>query len=281
MSTKIYNGYIYRGGNIFELVRKFEDIWNKSYIDARKNIALLIVNEFVACVDFGVDNFVSSIKHLDIPRTNCQLNKTTKLLFSCFDYISMRQEKVFKTQECDECYDFSMNFWLYPVSNGKILFLADCPQQMAFDLVNKEFDYYGYWNNADKPDDLPQRFWNKRARDWEVAFGLNKKSSLIWRNFDGILSYPYNPFRKEDMDTLLDYMIEFLPTKEKRAEDLARQEIVEREYKNGAKLNVTFFNSFDEKFGLEAKESAKNKIDGLITIDRELIKTHNVFLKDS
>lgn len=67
---------------------------------------------------------------------------------------------------------------LIPVGPGKTLALSygDSNLQNEFARVAKAKEY-GYWDNTDKPENVEQRQWGQRKRDWQKALGKTMELS--------------------------------------------------------------------------------------------------------
>ena len=86
-------------------------------------------------------------------------------------------EEVREANNKNQMHDYYFHVHFFPLDN-KILAM---PRSLN-SLYNKiwesfsEVEEYGYWNNTDKPDEISNKEWNQRKKDWTEAF----RGSVGW-----------------------------------------------------------------------------------------------------
>ena len=107
------------------------------------------------------------------------------------DYISNKCQKIDISNIEDTSFDFISQLCLFP-KDDFTLFLAygddldDLLYTICKSRKNKDkafrnkfgLEYYGYWNNTDKPKNISIKEWSKRCFDWKVIKGIPSLSGI-------------------------------------------------------------------------------------------------------
>ena len=187
MSTKIYNGFRYIGGNgLFGCYQSFDGIRDK--ID---DMAALKCVKFLAETSADIIDRIT----LSMPdRAHSNGSSKAPLWQACaeWDFRRSRLDEILNAPMLlDPSVDTSFKVSLFPLSNKTILgipYINDWEWESWF--FKKPFiSKYGYWNSTDRPDAVGSREWKMRQRRWDIAF----KSVPNERSMDMDLSPQFNP----------------------------------------------------------------------------------------
>lgn len=190
MSMKVFNGYRLPKMSLDELqvfsTRVREEIQKVHY-----DLYLERVAEMAALV-FDLHTLGW---HEDIKRIIERDIKRTHPLKYAIRYIRDREREVKQDDKRDSLYDFSCELVLIPIKDA-ILMLLFAEQKQYVEAIEaiEEVERYYYWNNTDKPEDIPDSEWNKRGQDWEQAFSMSKHSIPALCGFTITCTLPYIVF---------------------------------------------------------------------------------------
>lgn len=190
-------------------------------------------------------------------------------------------------------FDFQNEFVYFPIEN-KILFLAygntfeKLLQQIIDSRKKKDklfrekygFEYYGYWNNTDKPEKITNKKWNERYLEWEAVLGSDSIPSK-----HGICSeiITEESFLDEmDMEMIMGkFEFKNISTPKERAEkkswEIIRRELTEKQNINEGNVteSVELFEKLKSSGSFDGEvNSLKCDLEKLFpVIDNKTIKT--------
>jgi len=156
LSTKIHNGFVFDTADLFKIhsyIKKFA-----------RELGPLIRDQY------GEMLYHKAVYRIDELLINKKVEQYKNPLSAASREFRDRVEKIRVNRMRDPEIDFEFNITFYPLAKKKkVLGLVSCEQQEWVDLwMDKPFvTGYNYWNNIDKPDDIPTREWNTRKRDWD------------------------------------------------------------------------------------------------------------------
>lgn len=232
MSTKIYNGYRYKGTfpKLHKVLMEFSAA-ARPLLQARyeARIAEVLARRLDAVALGNVetsDEDAASWARYPLVRAIEEVDKHIREIAS--------------TGRRDPFYDFTFNLSLFPRAK-EILIILFCETNVnknVLDLWNKVegIEYYGYWNNTDMPDEVTTAEWNRRRKAWDEVLPGAGIPALCGYTFcvvtdDGVgLTFP-------SAKTILPR----IPHKDKRAKhwavDLISSEKLKAAKKEGEKLD--------------------------------------------
>ncbi len=136
------------------------------------------------------------------------------------EYLSVkrtRQRNPLVDVECEILFAWHGRF-TYMVMFSEVQDYADALESLP------NVQEYRYWDNADKPDTVPQRKWQTRAKTWEAIFQCNSmgQAGLLWSLYGdhGI------PLPEEGR------IEEYIPTFEQRVKDMVKDVVFQKAPKN-------------------------------------------------
>jgi hypothetical protein len=151
MSTKIYDGYRFPRNRLDEFIPLFNRICLKSVNGLLKKYRINDKTIRETRKKLCVKNRIIR-KVLD--------DNDICLIFQLVEWMKMSKKGMKDIFHLD-C---SFNLWL----DGKWAYMIPyvaCGMKME-KLLPGWCEYYGYWNNTDRPDDVSLRDWNARGRTW-------------------------------------------------------------------------------------------------------------------
>jgi hypothetical protein len=88
----------------------------------------------------------------------------SKYYFELFEL----QSEIVKSKLRNPSVDFSLEIAIYPINNKKFLGVYFTEQSDYLEILQefKWYSEYGYWNNTDQPDNISDKEWTKRKKDW-------------------------------------------------------------------------------------------------------------------
>ncbi len=199
MSTKIYNGYKARVLNIYELNEFYKDVrkisnneMERKYYDllARKMLKIAYDLERVKDDDEKIETYLLNLYFDSVFSDNSEFVKSSKeeivnnvknkyIYNKYIEKIKSIAESIImnKSMQCvfkskNSPFYFKSEFALLPLED-KVLVLVYDNDTCSELTKNKEFcekygfEYYGYWDNTDKPDEISEKEWEQRKKDWD------------------------------------------------------------------------------------------------------------------
>jgi len=157
------------------------------------------------------------------------------VLVQAFCEFEERIRRMRKTNQRDPIIDFEVSMAIIPIPMKMlgIIYTEQAEfQQLWFD---KPFvKEYGYWNNTDKPDELTNRQWDRRRKDWDIALEhFGGIPSMNGFSIDCTTKYTGRP----DADEIL----KLIPAHSKRAESVAKAKMfddhIKKKFRGKKKLS--------------------------------------------
>lgn len=204
MSLTIYPGFkIDKTFSAYELLKFSKEtirpIILKSYIDLVKSLE---IERMINILDV-YHNYKILPKDIDID---------THLLILAQNLFYNKKPKEDEDFDIFEFLKMPISIFMYPLKDQTLIFLANDRQDYVNTFLNIDgIEEYSYWDNADKPDTISKKEWNKRRCDWEEALDncfYFRENAIIFelvKKYDFIF---YNKF-VENLET-------FIPTDEQR-----------------------------------------------------------------
>jgi len=159
MSTKIYTGFKFRNPHLLVIHHQIQAF--------RKELKALVLEKCSRLVaemaTHRIDRLAMGMK-VQEPSSDCPL--------ACaWSKLNEEKRKIDKTQERNPIFDFDFELAIFPLSEDKVLGMYFTEQEDFRKLwLSKWFvEEYGYWDNTDKPDELSEKDWERRCRDWDKA----------------------------------------------------------------------------------------------------------------
>ena len=177
MSTKIYNGCLLK----LDKQDSIQDLFCKM-MDCRDKLMDIFNKEFLKkCIQMSVDFYDNlSLHNYDFLNNdifefkNYKLSLKQKEKKSCFQLaymtISSRYAQIKERGERDPFVDFDFAVAVYPIKN-KILARYFTEQRVFEDLwfSQKFVKDYHYQNQTDRPENISEKKWDQREKDWDIA----------------------------------------------------------------------------------------------------------------
>lgn len=171
MSTKIYNGYKLEGVNsIGEVQALLDGFQAKCVIIAEQEAKRMIVKEAVSLHDEAILRMESALRKLgkDEPTfKNCICNVV-------LDF-QKRASDIRRTNSRDPDVDWSCEVAVLKFGMA-MLFTENEAMTKAWEALPR-VKPFPYWNNTDKPDDLTNKEWSQRGKQWDMALGGDGNST--------------------------------------------------------------------------------------------------------
>ncbi len=171
MSTKLFNGYYIEQCNLKQL-HKFSLKLREKMQEKEKEIYVrLLVNSSVYIYD---KRNLIKVGYYELPKGEIEYKGPYSAFFRAYYHISDRFNKVQHSMTRDVDYDLSCNVTVIPTKT-KILALIYAEQKEYHEVFEsfKNVYKYPYWDNTDRPNDMTQKEWNARGREWDNALKPN------------------------------------------------------------------------------------------------------------
>lgn len=164
MSTKIFNAYRTKS-------RRQADNWQLLWdiqATARKNVQA-VLSDFILDICKGEGDWERTKKDLQSKKDQYDFDQDiTRRPFWVERWLGQQYKKQLGQFERD-LFNFDVVITVRP-KQGRFYLIGYCDMLMRHTLdflANDErLEYYGYWNNTDKPDETSTREWNKRGKVW-------------------------------------------------------------------------------------------------------------------
>ena len=168
MSTKIYNGYRFDTADFFEVHRRIEAFKEVARVAFRNRFHDVLTEKAVRYVDaVALDRF----KGTDGTRHMTPLT-------AAWESISTSYKNIYAKGggKRDPWHDFDAHISVFP-TRTHVLAMFYCEglnKKVVEAWENIEgIEYYGYWNNVDPPEDVSEKDWEARGKEWdEVLTGF-------------------------------------------------------------------------------------------------------------
>ena len=257
MSTKIYNGYKMKALSTKELHEFYKDtrkianeVMEEKYFDlfARKMLKIAydlerIKNDDEKLEHYLVDLYLDSVYRdhkkyinntkefvINDMRKSFFENKYPEKIKSLTESILMNKSmhSVFKSKNSP--YYFSAEFAILPLEDKTLVIIYD--NDVSAKLAkNKEFcekygfEYYGYWDNVDKPDEISEEKWNQRKQEWDNIKKTPAEECICFSfGYEKSIEFPVL-YGNENKEKILNYIKNNIVKKQKQeAFELAFEE---------------------------------------------------------
>jgi hypothetical protein len=216
MSTKIYNGYRIMSSNIFEIMRLLDDV-GKAYDKAAK--------VYMATLSAHVMINAWDTLTLAAPQRIAQDEEMEDLLeysvsIHTYQFIASRQKKIKATNRRDPVYDFQLDIIIFPEGGWSDTLAMVYTENATFKKAFEEHplvEEFGYWDNSDRPEEVPEHAWNSRGERWMALVGDDVPSR---RGLTRQYERQYGP------EVLYSDILPLFPLIEHRAERWAEESLV-------------------------------------------------------
>ena len=180
MSTKIYNGYKLPNMSLLEL-KEFTD---KLRGEIRKTCNKMFYDKAALIITNIIDSSYVCSKEKLFKKYNIKEDEMNfSLFFKTWDTINKKNKKISKTQERNPLFDFSCEICLIPIEDKILcLYFGEAKEYLNTFTSFKEISSYYYYNNVDKPEDVPEEEWKQREKDWAKALpgiGIPSENGFI------------------------------------------------------------------------------------------------------
>lgn len=258
MSTKIYNGYKITKMNLSELDSFCMDLRNKIFEKAKE---LCIQKIAITSSRFVSSLFLESFD--DFPKEIVERSEKYTVLFAARKiYMNiLQQEDTFKC-----------SFVFYPFKKDILATFHSAVAEFT-DIFEKseKVKEYGYWNNTDKPENVSDKEWNKRKKDWDTIFNRNKNFYSIpikngflcdiinkddYYNLFSYFSFSNSNDYDKNLNEYMQKILENVPSFEKRMNEAATDRSLSYYINNVINKN----NSIDYKDFIQSYYKAKEWI---------------------
>lgn len=206
--------------------------------------------------------------------------------------ISNNNQMISITNECNCDYDFNGTIGIYAkegISNDKVLLVifGDVLRgyiQLLFESKKKEdkqfiskygLEYYGYWNNTDKPDDKTDEEWDIVEKDWDTAIpkGTYAENGFSFEMFDSYMGIENFIWKTKNED-----IVPYLCPLNKRLQKLSRNKVADNFITNYMEENM----EEDEKFSISiyhdgVREFKKWRDENPIEYKKEVAKVRKIY----
>ena len=165
MSTKIYNGFRFTTTDMRKI--------HKYIMEFRRELVPLIAQKYYQYIAFRAaymyDRLMMRMPS-GLANDDGYPNLKNGVMFAAMNEHDMRRRKVEKTGLRDPIIDVEVSMAIIPIPM-KTLGIIYVEHNDFRDLwMSKPFvKEYGYWNNTDQPENLNNRQWDRRRKDWDNA----------------------------------------------------------------------------------------------------------------
>lgn len=163
MSMKIYDAYIIEASpdDLHELLNEFQVAVNEAALEnMHQTASSLIAGHELSIVSKAIDI------PIDSPLKNF-IRDGLSLITGVYYKMSDAENKIRLTQQRNPAFDFSCEVVIYPYGKEFLLkFFTEKKEYLRLLETNNKFRKFDYWDNTDKPDDVPVANWNLRRALW-------------------------------------------------------------------------------------------------------------------
>jgi len=277
MSTKIYNGYKLPPLNFVEL-KEFAYRFHRLIREEAYNLYGQLMVDVATSV---YDRVTLGLSLLPL----CIKVSISSAASIARQSIMCEQNEIMKTGRRNPTCDFSCEVCFIPFEDYILALLyKDQKTYRAIWKLQPEVKSYGYWNNADPPDDVTNEEWEERKQRWDMA--LDEFSVPGVAGFTIQCLGKYESLHTEDIWDNLD---RFLRPFKRRVENYATQKVM-NEYCMAQDDIYTLFNLMREANnwmkegeGKEKLEAEKARIAGLLKpeLTKDDFRTKIIIDKDN
>lgn len=202
MSIKLYYGYKLPSMSAYELQCFFEKLRKKLNKERDKMYDEALASEFISAFDsvwLGVidyEGYKNRFKHTLFTGDEYIKDKISLYNF-VVENIRENYREIYKTGRRNPSYDFQFTVSVIPTKDKTLCVIYTEQNEFREIWENmKEVEEYGYWNNTDQPEDVTDKEWRFREKEWEKAlknWGPPVLAGFSWNmNPDGELDgFPF------------------------------------------------------------------------------------------
>jgi len=172
MSTKIYNGFIFRGMNlneVFGVINRARDV-----ITAKQND--LYKQEIYRLASITRDRMAMGESFEDICEEESKRHHSSPVGLA-YETVNEIIIEIERTKERMGPFDFESSITLHPVEDDTLAILF-CENRELRECILSELgaEDYGYWDNADPEEEISEQEWKKRGEQWNKTLPNNRLS---------------------------------------------------------------------------------------------------------
>jgi len=214
MSTKIYNGFIFKTNDFNKI--------HKEIMSFRKKIAPIVKDKAARVISVMSTN---TIDRLCIGMDELPDEKYYSPFYKAEQEIHDRIRDIKRTQIRDPIFNFSCDISIHPIKN-KILGIIFTEQRDIEKMWfrKKIVGEYGYWNNVDPLETVSEKDWDQRRIDWDKALEYEDVPAMNGFGADCVKSTAH-------MILDLDKVVSFVPDFQTRVKQKAKDFLLMREEK--------------------------------------------------
>jgi hypothetical protein len=262
MSTKIYNGFIFKNAktmdDAFFQLKECREIM-------RKKAFRLFLKEVIREAVFLFD------KKAPISHNSYYLTASQSLL---------DQHHKNMKDRCS-CYDFSFKVGMASLvdgQNSKIMgYFFSGHESLTNEFKNfKFFESYGYWDNSDKPNKVTNEAWEQCKNDWSKVAGKDTLFSEFMMILELVNEFDFT-YRYDSSEENTD---EFIPSHDERLNHLARHLVDKDNHLEHFYPKMENFSDYIRYFQSKEFLDLVNKKKMTITLEPVTIETLKTVQKD-
>lgn len=166
MSTKIYSGYRLPVMSMQELLTFCQSVRRKIKTGIREEFAKKIAGVCVSIVDAKAMNIPIGLYEQE----NFKVDEKDSIIVNAKRYLDERIRASKKSPYRDVALDFGFSFTVHPLDD-KILCIVYSGQQALTKVWESfpEVQDYHYQNQTDQPEEISDKEWEQRSKDWTIA----------------------------------------------------------------------------------------------------------------
>lgn len=186
-------------------------------------------------------------------------NKLINIYSTIFDYYSE-----FPDSDYLAINDIDSTLWFRTIEDKTLFYISGDNEVYKSMLKLENVFEYGYWNNTDKPDDVKQSDWKKRASDWDFLYDLSDSMASVKQKFQS--------FKIIHKNNNLEEILKVIPSSKSKIIELFFSYYLNSEKSRKEKVEEGLKNSsFSEYFSVE-RESKKFLTEHNILNNEEFIE---------
>ena len=163
MSTKIYNGYVIDSTNVLEIQKRMVE-FGKQVRELTKSLYVSIVTR--KAIEIFDHCYLG--KAIDVDYKKWVYGKTLSPRQVASNYVWYKHEEIYRTMTRYPAYDFGCTVSL--IFNSKktyaLLYTEREEFRKLFESIKGVKSYF-YWDNVDHPNNMTNRAWQARGREWD------------------------------------------------------------------------------------------------------------------
>lgn len=181
MSTKIYNGlciYSTSHQDIQKVIDGYREIEIKNIIKKFYKNLIEFYFRFKSYQEDLQVTLKSYSSFYKLKGDRLYENKLINIYSTIFDYYSE-----FPDSDYLAINDIDSTLWFRTIEDKTLFYISGDNEVYKSMLKLENVFEYGYWNNTDKPDDVKQSDWKKRASDWDFLYDLSDSMASVKQKF--------------------------------------------------------------------------------------------------